>query len=119
MAAPSGFNQTHTAGWGRRQSSAGQTHNNPRKTFYSNSPTVVAYILDLLIPLQTLDSCDSLQSFMALRTACFLFLGIALATLTCAAPVKVPINIPINLCGDTVSVVGSLNPAFGTTCTNP
>ncbi|KAF9341371.1 hypothetical protein BGZ91_009018 [Linnemannia elongata] len=99
MAAPSGFNQTHTAGWGCRQSSAGQNHNNPRKTFYSNSPTVVAYILGLLVPLQTLDS--------------------SLATLTCAAPVKVPINIPINLCGDTVSVVGSLNPAFGTTCTNP
>jgi hypothetical protein len=30
--------------------------------------------------------------------------------------VQVPIHVPINLCGNTVSVVGLLNPAFGNTC---
>ncbi|WP_328871478.1 chaplin [Streptomyces sp. NBC_00287] len=32
--------------------------------------------------------------------------------------VQVPINIPINLCGNTVDVIGLLNPAFGNTCVN-
>ncbi|MFF5705658.1 chaplin [Streptomyces sp. NPDC012794] len=32
--------------------------------------------------------------------------------------VQVPIHIPINLCGNTVNVVGVLNPAFGNTCIN-
>ncbi|MCY0963322.1 chaplin, partial [Streptomyces sp. H27-H5] len=32
--------------------------------------------------------------------------------------VQVPIHIPINLCGNTVNVVGALNPAFGNTCIN-
>ncbi|WP_369217386.1 chaplin [Streptomyces flavofungini] len=32
--------------------------------------------------------------------------------------VAVPINIPVNLCGNTVDVVGLLNPAFGNTCSN-
>jgi hypothetical protein len=32
--------------------------------------------------------------------------------------VQVPIHIPINLCGNTVNVVGLLNPAFGNTCIN-
>ncbi|MYV42720.1 DUF320 domain-containing protein [Streptomyces sp. SID1328] len=30
--------------------------------------------------------------------------------------VQVPVNIPVNLCGNTIDVVGLLNPAFGTTC---
>ncbi|MFE9426682.1 chaplin [Kitasatospora sp. NPDC006697] len=32
--------------------------------------------------------------------------------------VQVPVHIPINLCGDTVNVIGLLNPAFGNTCIN-
>lgn len=32
--------------------------------------------------------------------------------------VQVPIHIPVNLCGDTVNVIGALNPAFGNTCIN-
>ncbi|MER5714088.1 chaplin family protein [Streptomyces sp. NPDC002132] len=32
--------------------------------------------------------------------------------------VQVPVHIPLNLCGNTVSVVGALNPAFGNTCVN-
>ncbi|MFE0601467.1 chaplin [Streptomyces sp. NPDC058892] len=32
--------------------------------------------------------------------------------------VQVPIHIPVNACGNTVSLVGLLNPAFGDTCVN-
>ncbi|MFC8827751.1 chaplin [Streptomyces sp. NPDC057137] len=32
--------------------------------------------------------------------------------------VQIPVHIPINLCGNTVNVVGLLNPAFGNTCVN-
>ncbi|MCH0564931.1 MULTISPECIES: chaplin [unclassified Streptomyces] len=32
--------------------------------------------------------------------------------------VQVPVHIPVNLCGNTVDVVGLLNPAFGNTCVN-
>ncbi|MDT0345701.1 chaplin [Streptomyces litchfieldiae] len=32
--------------------------------------------------------------------------------------VQVPIHVPINVCGNTVSIVGLLNPAFGNTCIN-
>ncbi|MEU2115516.1 chaplin [Streptomyces sp. NPDC016459] len=32
--------------------------------------------------------------------------------------VQVPVHVPINLCGNTVNVVGLLNPAFGNTCVN-
>ncbi|MGV9454732.1 chaplin [Streptomyces sp. NPDC003635] len=32
--------------------------------------------------------------------------------------IQVPVNIPINLCGNTVDVIGLLNPAFGNTCVN-
>ncbi|GAA3045321.1 hypothetical protein GCM10020229_65720 [Kitasatospora albolonga] len=32
--------------------------------------------------------------------------------------VQVPIHIPVNLCGNTVDVVGLLNPAFGNSCLN-
>ncbi|SFX45857.1 chaplin ChpH [Streptomyces atratus] len=32
--------------------------------------------------------------------------------------VQVPIHVPVNVCGNTVSVIGLLNPAFGNTCTN-
>ncbi|MFD3808675.1 chaplin [Streptomyces sp. NPDC058611] len=32
--------------------------------------------------------------------------------------VQVPVHVPINICGNTVNVVGFLNPAFGNTCIN-
>ncbi|MFD7030257.1 chaplin [Streptomyces sp. NPDC059917] len=32
--------------------------------------------------------------------------------------IQIPIHIPINACGNSVSVIGLLNPAFGTTCVN-
>ncbi|WP_209441287.1 chaplin [Streptomyces aureus] len=32
--------------------------------------------------------------------------------------VQIPINIPVNACGNTVNVIGLLNPAFGNACVN-
>ncbi|MFI8854423.1 chaplin ChpH [Streptomyces sp. 891-h] len=32
--------------------------------------------------------------------------------------VQVPVHVPVNACGNTISVVGLLNPAFGNTCVN-
>ncbi|GGU73402.1 hypothetical protein GCM10010275_05040 [Streptomyces litmocidini] len=32
--------------------------------------------------------------------------------------VQVPVHVPVNLCGNTVNVIGLLNPAFGNTCIN-
>ncbi|MEV8532827.1 chaplin [Streptomyces sp. NPDC051211] len=32
--------------------------------------------------------------------------------------VQVPVHIPINICGNSVSVIGALNPAFGNVCFN-
>ncbi|PKT68095.1 chaplin [Streptomyces populi] len=32
--------------------------------------------------------------------------------------VQIPISIPVNACGNTVSVIGLLNPTFGNTCVN-
>ncbi|MFI2781012.1 chaplin [Streptomyces sp. ALB3] len=32
--------------------------------------------------------------------------------------VQVPVNIPVNVCGNTVNVIALLNPAFGNTCAN-
>ncbi|MCB5907350.1 chaplin [Streptomyces pinistramenti] len=32
--------------------------------------------------------------------------------------VQVPVHIPVNACGNTISVVGVLNPAFGAPCLN-
>ncbi|MFJ2651437.1 chaplin ChpH [Streptomyces sp. NPDC087420] len=32
--------------------------------------------------------------------------------------IQVPVHIPVNACGNTVSVIGLLNPAFGNTCIN-
>ncbi|MEU1149099.1 chaplin [Streptomyces sp. NPDC005863] len=32
--------------------------------------------------------------------------------------VQVPVHVPVNACGNTVSVVGLLNPAFGNVCVN-
>ncbi|WP_042374478.1 chaplin [Streptacidiphilus neutrinimicus] len=32
--------------------------------------------------------------------------------------IQVPVHIPVNVCGNTVNVIGLLNPAFGNTCVN-
>ncbi|MER7204689.1 chaplin [Streptomyces sp. NPDC056656] len=32
--------------------------------------------------------------------------------------IQVPVHIPVNACGNTVSVIGLLNPAFGNACVN-
>ncbi|MEU7607350.1 MULTISPECIES: chaplin [unclassified Streptomyces] len=32
--------------------------------------------------------------------------------------VQVPVHIPVNVCGNSVSIIGLLNPAFGNTCVN-
>ncbi|MEU6854020.1 chaplin [Actinacidiphila alni] len=32
--------------------------------------------------------------------------------------VQVPVHVPVNVCGNTVDVIGLLNPAFGNTCAN-
>ncbi|MBT2467050.1 chaplin [Streptomyces sp. ISL-66] len=31
---------------------------------------------------------------------------------------QVPVHIPINVCGNSVNLVGALNPAFGNVCVN-
>ncbi|MFD6033222.1 chaplin [Streptomyces griseoincarnatus] len=32
--------------------------------------------------------------------------------------IQAPIHIPVNVCGNTVNVIGALNPAFGNYCVN-
>ncbi|MCX4773618.1 chaplin ChpH [Streptomyces sp. NBC_01260] len=32
--------------------------------------------------------------------------------------VQVPVHVPVNVCGNTISVIGLLNPTFGNTCVN-
>ncbi|MFD5267527.1 chaplin [Streptomyces sp. NPDC058335] len=32
--------------------------------------------------------------------------------------IQVPIHVPINICGNTVNVIGALNPAAGNVCVN-
>ena len=32
--------------------------------------------------------------------------------------VQAPVSAPVNFCGNTISVIGLLNPAFGNTCIN-
>ncbi|MER5874083.1 chaplin [Streptomyces sp. NPDC002044] len=32
--------------------------------------------------------------------------------------VQIPVHIPINVCGNSVNVIGLLNPALGNTCVN-
>ncbi|MEJ8643963.1 chaplin [Streptomyces sp. MS1.HAVA.3] len=31
---------------------------------------------------------------------------------------QVPVHVPVNVCGNTVSIIGALNPAFGNHCFN-
>ena len=32
--------------------------------------------------------------------------------------IQVPVHVPVNVCGNTVDVIGLLNPAFGNHCVN-
>ncbi|MET8291448.1 chaplin [Streptomyces sp. NPDC051639] len=32
--------------------------------------------------------------------------------------IEVPVHVPVNLCGDSIDVIGLLNPAFGSGCAN-
>ncbi|MEU3495500.1 chaplin [Kitasatospora cineracea] len=32
--------------------------------------------------------------------------------------IQVPVHIPVNLCGNSIDVIGALNPAFGNSCAN-
>lgn len=32
--------------------------------------------------------------------------------------VQAPIHLPVNVCGNTINIIGLLNPAFGNTCVN-
>lgn len=32
--------------------------------------------------------------------------------------IQAPVHVPVNACGNTVNVIGLLNPAFGNTCVN-
>ncbi|AIA02665.1 chaplin [Streptomyces noursei] len=32
--------------------------------------------------------------------------------------IQAPVHIPVNVCGNTISVIGLLNPSFGNTCVN-
>ncbi|MEE1785811.1 chaplin [Kitasatospora sp. NPDC059722] len=32
--------------------------------------------------------------------------------------IQIPVHIPVNLCGNSVDVIGALNPAFGNHCAN-
>lgn len=32
--------------------------------------------------------------------------------------IQVPVHVPVNVCGNSINVVGLLNPAFGNTCEN-
>ncbi|WP_319188782.1 chaplin [Streptomyces sp. DK15] len=32
--------------------------------------------------------------------------------------IQIPIHIPVNACGNSISFIGLLNPAFGNTCVN-
>ncbi|WP_316523399.1 chaplin [Kitasatospora brasiliensis] len=32
--------------------------------------------------------------------------------------IQIPLDIPINLCGNTIDIIGALNPAFGNKCAN-
>ncbi|WP_393082877.1 chaplin [Streptomyces sp. LN704] len=32
--------------------------------------------------------------------------------------IQVPVHVPVNVCGDSIDVIGLLNPAFGSACAN-
>jgi hypothetical protein len=32
--------------------------------------------------------------------------------------IQIPVHVPVNVCGNSVDVIGALNPAFGNSCAN-
>ncbi|GAA2129580.1 hypothetical protein GCM10009760_00970 [Kitasatospora kazusensis] len=32
--------------------------------------------------------------------------------------IQIPVHVPVNVCGNTVDIIGALNPAFGNSCAN-
>ncbi|MFD0417639.1 chaplin [Streptomyces sp. NPDC127108] len=32
--------------------------------------------------------------------------------------IQVPVHVPVNVCGNSIDIIGLLNPAFGNTCVN-
>ncbi|MFE2105851.1 chaplin [Kitasatospora sp. NPDC059463] len=32
--------------------------------------------------------------------------------------IQIPVHIPVNVCGNSINIIGLLNPAFGNTCIN-
>lgn len=32
--------------------------------------------------------------------------------------IQIPVHVPVNLCGNSVDIIGALNPAFGNHCAN-
>ncbi|MBY6302907.1 chaplin [Streptomyces clavuligerus] len=32
--------------------------------------------------------------------------------------VQIPVHVPVNVCGNSINIIGLLNPAFGNTCIN-
>jgi hypothetical protein len=32
--------------------------------------------------------------------------------------IQIPVNLPLNVCGNSVDVIGAINPAFGNNCVN-
>ena len=32
--------------------------------------------------------------------------------------IQVPVHVPVNVCGNSINIIGLLNPAFGNTCVN-
>ncbi|OIK24669.1 chaplin [Streptomyces malaysiense] len=55
---------------------------------------------------------------LALADACAQGTGADSPGMLSGDVVQVPVNIPVNVCGDSVDVIGLLNPAFGNGCVN-
>ncbi|QHY96093.1 hypothetical protein SSPS47_13295 [Streptomyces sp. S4.7] len=70
---------------------------------------------------------------MATSSAAFLLAGAGMASASGASAegvaanspgvlsgnlVQIPVHVPVNVCGNTINVIGLLNPAFGNTCVN-
>ncbi|MFF4380537.1 chaplin [Kitasatospora sp. NPDC092039] len=32
--------------------------------------------------------------------------------------IQIPVHVPVNVCGNTIDIIGALNPAFGNKCLN-
>jgi hypothetical protein len=43
---------------------------------------------------------------------------LASATPALAQVVQAPVHVPVNVCGNSISIIGLLNPAFGNKCVN-